>query len=57
MVGTLGGVIAPTLFGVLVDLPGGFNIMFAVSFVCMALALVLGLFALAQAKKIEQTAE
>lgn len=57
MVGTLGGVIAPTLFGVLVDLPGGFNIMFAVSFACMALALVLGLFALGQAKKIQQTAE
>lgn len=57
MAGTFGGIIAPTLFGVLVDLPGGFNIMFVVSFVCMALALVLGLFALNRAKAIEHTTE
>ncbi|MEF2655614.1 MAG: MFS transporter [Eggerthellaceae bacterium] len=57
MVGTLGGVIAPTLFGVLVDLPGGFDIMFAVGYACMALIIVLGLYCLKKAKSIEHTTE
>ncbi len=55
MAGTLGGVIAPTLFGVLVDLPGGFNIMFAVSFACMIACLLCGLYALSRRGKLEMT--
>lgn len=57
MAGTLGGVVAPTLFGYLVDLPGGFNIMFAVSFVCMAICLIGGLVALKSRGKIPWTEE
>ncbi len=57
MAGTLGGVIAPTLFGFLVDLPGGFNIMFAVSFACMAICLICGLVALKSRGKIPWTEE
>lgn len=57
MAGTLGGVIAPTLFGYLVDLPGGFNIMFGVSFACMAVCLICGLVALKSRGKIPWTTE
>ncbi len=57
MAGTLGGVVAPTLFGYLVDLPGGFNIMFSVSFACMAICLIGGLLALKSRGKIPWTAE
>lgn len=53
MVGTLGGVIAPTLFGVLVDMPNGFYLIFGTGFVCMALIIVLGLFALGKAKEMQ----
>ncbi|MDO4854108.1 MAG: MFS transporter [Coriobacteriia bacterium] len=55
MAGTLGGVIAPTLFGILVDLPGGFNIMFAVSVCCMIACLLCGLYALGRRGKLDMT--
>lgn len=57
MIGSLGGIIAPTLFGVLVDLPNGFSVMFTVSFICMGLLLVLGLFALGQRDKVRKLAD
>ena len=57
MAGTLGGVIAPTLFGILVDLPGGFNIMFAVSVCCMIACLLCGLYALTRRGKLDMTTE
>ncbi len=56
MAGTLGGVIAPTLFGILVDLPGGFNVMFAVSVCCMVACLLCGLYALGRRGKLDMTA-
>lgn len=55
MAGTLGGVIAPTLFGILVDLPGGFNIMFGVSVACMCACLACGLYALSRRGSLPMT--
>ena len=57
MAGTLGGVVASTFWAFIIDLPGGFSIMFVLSIVCMVLCFLLGLFALGQSKKLEKTAE
>lgn len=57
MAGALGGVVAATFWGWVVDLPGGFSIMFTLSLVCMVASFLLGLFALAKSKKLERTAE
>lgn len=57
VISAFGGMIAPTLFGYLVDLPNGFLLMFGVSYVCMAIGLVAGLVALGQRKKMEELSE
>lgn len=57
MAGTLGAVVASTFWGWIIDLPNGFSLMFILSIVCMVVSLLLGLFALKQAKKMVQTAE
>ena len=55
MAGTLGGVVASTFWAWVIDLPGGFSIMFVLSIVCMALCFLFGVFALGQGKKLEKT--
>ena len=57
MGGTLGGVVAATFWGFIVDLQGGFTIMFVLSLVCMALCFLCGMFALSQTKKMEEFSE
>ena len=55
MAGTLGGVVASTFWAWVIDLPGGFSIIFVLSIVCMALFFLFGFFALGQGKKLEKT--
>lgn len=57
MGGALGGVLAATFWGIIVDLPSGFSMMFTLSIVCMVLCFVLGIFALSQTKKLQAAAE
>ncbi len=57
MAGTLGAVIASVFWGFIIDMPNGFSIMFVLSIVIMILSVLLGVFALNQGKKLEQTAE
>lgn len=57
MAGTLGAVIASVFWGFIIDMPNGFSIMFILSIVIMVLSALLGVFALKQGKKLEQTAE
>lgn len=57
MAGTLGAVIASVFWGFIIDMPNGFSIMFVLSIVIMVLSALLGVFALKQGKKLEQTAE
>lgn len=56
-VGVLGGVVAPTFWGIIVDLPNGFTLMFALSFVVMVASLALGLLALRQVKNLQRYVE
>lgn len=44
--GALGGVVASIFWGFVIDLPGGFTLMFGLSVVCMLLCFVLGMLAL-----------
>lgn len=44
--GALGGVVASIFWGFVIDLPGGFTLMFGLSVVCMVLCFVLGMLAL-----------
>lgn len=44
--GALGGVVASIFWGFVIDLPGGFTLMFGLSVVCMFLCFVLGMLAL-----------
>ena len=44
--GALGGVVASIFWGFVIDLPGGFTLMFGLSVVCMVLCVVLGTLAL-----------
>lgn len=55
MAGTLGGVVASTFWAWVVDLPGGFSIMFTLSIVCMVACFLFGVFALGQGNKLEKT--
>lgn len=57
MAGALGGVVAATFWGWIVDLPNGFSIMFAMSLAIMVVSFLLGLFALTRSKKLEKTAD
>lgn len=57
MAGSLGAVVGATFWGVIVDLEGGFALMFGLSLVCMALCLVLGPLALKRGEAIERTTE
>ncbi|PJM75780.1 MFS transporter [Bifidobacterium simiarum] len=56
-VGAFAGAFAAVFWGFIVDLPGGFPIMFALSLGCMVLAFVLGVWSLKQAKKLEAISE
>ncbi|PLS31754.1 MFS transporter [Bifidobacterium margollesii] len=56
-VGALAGAFAAVFWGFIVDLPGGFPIMFTLSLGCMVLAFVLGVWSLKQARKIEHLSE
>ncbi|MGN0047036.1 MAG: MFS transporter [Eggerthellaceae bacterium] len=56
-VGVLGGVVAPTFWGIIVDLPNGFTLMFVLSFVVMVASLALGLLALRQVKNLQRYVE
>lgn len=56
-VGTLCGAIAAVFWGWIIDMPNGFTIMFGLSLAIMVVSFLLGLFALGQAKKLEQTEE
>lgn len=51
MVGSLCSAVASVLWGVIVGLPNGFNLMFALSLAVMVVSFILGLFALNQSKK------
>ncbi len=51
--GALGGVVASTLWSLVVDLPGGYSLMFALSLACMAACLALGVFALSRSRATE----
>lgn len=44
--GALGGVVASIFWGFVIDLPGGFTLMFGLSVVCMVLCFALGMLAL-----------
>lgn len=46
MAAAAGGIVSSALYGFVIDLPGGFSIMFTMNLVCMALCLALGLAAL-----------
>lgn len=55
--GTLCAAFAAVFWGWVIDLPNGFSLMFIMSIVIMVISFLLGVFALGQAKKLEQTEE
>jgi MFS family permease len=57
MASALGGVIATTLWGVLVDLPNGYSLLFGASIAVMLACAALGLMAVRRGGKLERTAE
>ena len=57
MVSSLGGAIAATAWGLVVDMPNGYTIMFVLSLVVMVLIYLLAMFALSQTKKYESLSE
>ncbi len=57
MAGSLGSVVASLFWAWVIDLPNGFAMMFGLSIACMAICMLLGLFALKAGKNLEQTTE
>lgn len=54
---TLGGAVASTVLGIIADMPNGFNMMWILSIVLMAISLLLGFFALSKRNAYERTTE
>lgn len=54
MAGSLFGAVSAVLWGWVCDLPNGYNVMFCLSLLAMASCLALGLYALAQRKKMRE---
>lgn len=54
MAAAAGGIVATAVYGFVVDLPGGFSVMFTMNFACMAACAVLGLAALRRGKKMRE---
>lgn len=53
MAGSLMGTVSAVLWGIVVDSPGGYPLMFCLGYACMAACLALALFALAKRPKFE----
>lgn len=54
MAAAAGGIVATAVYGFIVDLPGGFSVMFTMNFACMAACAVLGFAALRRGRKLRE---